>query len=126
MIGDASQLRQLFQNLVSNALKYTDEPSPTVRVTAERDGDAWVVSVADDGVGIDPAEQDRIFEVFQRLHTYEEHAGTGIGLALCKRIVERHGGDIRVDSEPGAGSTFLVSLPSERRPRSRKADPMSV
>ena len=109
--GDASQLRQLFQNLVSNALEYSDEEPPRVEVTAERDGDTWVVSVRDDGIGIGPAEQQRIFKVFQRLHSQEEYAGTGIGLALCKRIVERHDGEIWVESEPGNGSTFYVTLP---------------
>ncbi|SER16704.1 PAS domain S-box protein [Natrinema salaciae] len=110
--GDADQLRQVFQNLLSNALEYSGDEPPRVSVTAERAGSMWRVSVSDRGIGIDPEEQDRIFEVFQRLHTHEEHAGTGVGLALCERIVERHGGDIRVDSEPGAGTTFSVTLPA--------------
>ncbi|WP_247002591.1 sensor histidine kinase [Halosolutus gelatinilyticus] len=110
--GDENQLRQLFQNLLSNAIEYCDDEPPHVRVTAERTGPDWTVSVEDNGIGIDPADADRIFDLFQRLHGREEHGGTGLGLALCKRIVERHGGEIRVESEPGSGSTFLVTLPA--------------
>ncbi|ELZ19624.1 integral membrane sensor signal transduction histidine kinase [Haloterrigena salina JCM 13891] len=109
--GDGHQLRQLFQNLLSNAVEYSDEP-PRIRVTAERNGSRWTVSVADDGIGIDPDDQERIFRVFQRLHGRDEYDGTGLGLALCQRIVERHDGDIWVDSEPGKGSTFSVTLPA--------------
>ncbi|WP_254767779.1 PAS domain S-box protein [Salinilacihabitans rarus] len=110
--GDPRQLRQLFQNLLSNAIEYSGDEPPQVHVAAERDGDEWTVSVRDEGIGIDPDEHDRIFEVFQRLHSRDEHPGTGIGLALCQRIVERHGGEIRVDSEPGEGTTFAVTLPA--------------
>ncbi|SDK24260.1 ATP-binding protein [Natronorubrum texcoconense] len=109
--GDREQLRQLFQNLLANALEYGGD-APRIRVTAERTGKRWTISVRDDGIGISLADQERIFEVFRRLHSYEEHAGTGIGLAICKRVVERHGGDITVDSEPGDGSTFSVTLPA--------------
>ncbi|MFC7232283.1 ATP-binding protein [Saliphagus sp. GCM10025308] len=109
--SDAEQLRQLFQNLLSNALEYTDEESPTVRIDAERDGELCRVSVTDDGLGISPENQDRIFDVFERLHTRDEHPGTGIGLALCKRIVDRHDGRIWVESKPGEGSTFTFTLP---------------
>jgi two-component sensor histidine kinase len=110
--GDESQLRQLFQNLVSNAIEYGGDESPVVCVSAERLGDEWVISVRDEGVGIDPADRDRIFEVFQRLHSYHESSGTGIGLAICKRIADRHGGEIWVESTPGDGSTFSVTLPA--------------
>ncbi|ELY42547.1 PAS domain-containing sensor histidine kinase [Natronorubrum sulfidifaciens] len=110
--GDEDQLRQVFQNLFSNAIEYSGDGSPTIAVAAERSGSYWRIDVADDGVGIEPAETDRIFEVFQRLHSRDEHSGTGIGLALCQRIVERHGGEIWVDSEPGEGSTFSVTLPA--------------
>ncbi|WP_375137275.1 MULTISPECIES: PAS domain-containing protein [Halostella] len=110
--GDDNQLRQLFQNLLSNALEYSGDEPPRVTVDAERTGSAWTVSVSDEGIGIDPEDQDRIFEVFQRLHGVDEHAGTGVGLALCQRIVERHGGDIWVESEPGEGSTFRFTLPA--------------
>jgi light-regulated signal transduction histidine kinase (bacteriophytochrome) len=113
--GDEDQLRQLFQNLVSNAVEYSGDEPPRVTVSAERNGDSGVtVSVRDEGIGIDPDQTDRIFQLFQRLHARDEYSGTGIGLALCKRIVERHGGDITVESEPGEGSTFHVTLPTER------------
>ncbi|WP_247004213.1 PAS domain-containing sensor histidine kinase [Halosolutus gelatinilyticus] len=110
--GDASQLRQLFQNLLENAIEYSGDEPPRVHVAAERSGSMWEVSVRDEGIGIDPEDQDRIFEVFQRLHTQDEYTGTGIGLALSKRIVDRHDGEIQVDSEPGEGATFSVSLPT--------------
>ncbi|SEW23415.1 PAS domain-containing protein [Natrinema salifodinae] len=112
--GDASQLRQVFQNLLSNAITYSGAESPRVRVGAERRGNRWVLSVADEGIGIDPEDQDRVFTIFDRLHNREEYEGTGIGLALCERIVERHGGDIWVESEPGEGSTFSFALPADR------------
>ena len=112
--GDPSQLRQVFQNLLDNAIEYSGEGSPHVEITSERDGDEWVISVSDRGVGIDTDNVDRVFEVFQRLHTYDEHPGTGIGLALCRRIVERHGGEMWVDSGPGGGSTFSFTLPADR------------
>lgn len=110
--GDSDQLRQVFQNLLDNAIEYSGEESPQVRVSAERAGDEWTVSVRDEGVGIDPADADRVFDVFQSLHTQEEAAGTGIGLALCERIVERHGGDVWVESDPGEGTTFSCTLPA--------------
>ena len=110
--GDPRQLRQLFQNLLSNAIEYSGDESPHVEIDAERDGETWTVAVRDDGIGIEPDAQDRVFDVFQRLHGQEEHPGTGIGLALCERIAERHGGDICLDSEPGEGSTFSVALPA--------------
>ncbi|GAB3035606.1 hypothetical protein GCM10025298_26020 [Natronobiforma cellulositropha] len=112
--GDASQLRQLFQNLLSNALEYAGEEPPRVHVSAERAADSWIVSVRDEGIGIDPDDHERVFDVFQRLHRNDDHPGTGIGLAMCKRIVERHGGEIRVDSTPGDGATFSVTLPASQ------------
>ncbi|ADB59417.1 multi-sensor signal transduction histidine kinase [Haloterrigena turkmenica DSM 5511] len=112
--GDASQLRQVFQNLLSNALTYSGDEPPRIHVGAERRDDEWVISVADEGIGIDPEDQDRVFTIFDRLHSRSEYDGTGIGLALCERIVERHGGEIWVDSEPGEGSTFSVALPASR------------
>ncbi|RDI70829.1 PAS domain S-box protein [Halopelagius longus] len=117
--GDASQLRQLFQNLLSNAIEYSGDGPPRIRVESERDGREHLVSVHDDGIGIDPDSQDRVFEVFQRLHSHEEHPGTGIGLALCQRIVERHGGRIWVESEPGEGATFSFTLPAVDSPDER-------
>ncbi|TYL38855.1 diguanylate cyclase [Natronococcus pandeyae] len=110
--GDPSQLRQLFQNLFDNAIEYSGDEPPTIDVSAERAGEMWVVSVSDRGIGIPADDTAVIFEVFERLHTIDEHEGTGIGLALCQRIVERHGGEIWVDSEPGEGSTFSVTLPA--------------
>ncbi|MCU4926341.1 PAS domain S-box protein [Halobacteria archaeon AArc-dxtr1] len=108
--GDASQLRQVFQNLLENAIEYsTDEPR--IHISAERDDERWMLSVSDDGIGIAPDDVERIFEVFERLHTREEYSGTGIGLALCQRIVERHGGEIWIDSEPGEGTTVSFTLP---------------
>lgn len=109
--GDDTQLGQLFQNLIGNALKFR-RPGvvPEIAVSAERRGDAWLVRVRDNGIGIAPEQAARIFQVFQRLHTREEYEGTGIGLAVCKKIVERHGGRIWVESEPGLGATFLFTL----------------
>jgi PAS domain S-box-containing protein len=111
--GDRLQLVQLFQNLLSNALKFhkPGEP-PRLRISARRSGSEWSFSVADNGIGIDPGQLDRIFVIFQRLHGRQEYPGTGIGLALCKRIVERHGGRIWVESEKGKGSVFFFALPT--------------
>ncbi|QSW99749.1 PAS domain S-box protein [Haloterrigena alkaliphila] len=110
--GDDTQMRQVFQNLLSNAITYSGDEPPRVHVGARRRGQKWVISVEDEGIGIDPDDQDRIFTVFDRLHSQEEHSGTGIGLALCERIVERHEGEIWVESEPGEGSTFSFTLPA--------------
>ncbi|WP_306056259.1 sensor histidine kinase [Natronococcus wangiae] len=109
--GDRSQLRQLFQNLLENAITYSGDEPPQIRVKAERSDGEWIVAVSDNGIGIDPEDQERIFDVFDRLHSREEYDGTGIGLALCERIAERHGGSIEVESEPGEGTTFFVTLP---------------
>ena len=110
--GDANQLRQVLQNLLSNAITYSGDEPPRVHISALRQHGEWVISVEDQGIGIDPAEQDRVFTVFDRLHSREAYEGTGIGLALCQRIVERHGGEIWVDSEAGEGATFSVTLPT--------------
>ena len=110
--GDENQLRRVFQNLLHNAIEYSGDEPPRVHVSASREGSRWRISVSDEGIGIDPEDADRVFEVFNRLHTRDEHAGTGIGLALCERIVERHGGEIGIDSEPGEGSTFSFTLPA--------------
>ncbi|WP_254611688.1 PAS domain S-box protein [Haloterrigena gelatinilytica] len=110
--GDTDQLRQLLQNLLDNAIEYSGDEPPRIEISAERRGDEWTVSVADEGIGLEAEDQERIFDVFQRLHSRDEHAGTGIGLALCERIVERHGGEIWVDAEPGEGATFSFTLPA--------------
>ncbi len=109
--GDPIQLTQLFQNLIGNAVKFAGDEPPRVHVGAEEAEEGWRVTVRDNGIGIAPEHRERIFEVFQRLHRQDDYAGTGIGLAICRRIVERHGGQIRVTSEPGQGSTFTVTLP---------------
>ncbi|HWK90330.1 MAG TPA: ATP-binding protein, partial [Longimicrobium sp.] len=113
--GDAGQLGQLLQNLVGNAVKFHGDDPPRAHVGAERGDGEWRLRVADNGIGIDPEFQDRIWVIFQRLHSRAEHPGTGIGLAICKKIVERHGGRIWLDSAPGRGSTFHFTLP-DRKP----------
>jgi len=114
VLGDGSQLRQLFQNLVGNALKFQGTEAPSIHVGVRRRGKEWLFSVKDNGIGIESVHFDRIFILFQRLHARAEFSGTGIGLALCKRIVERHGGRIWVESEQSQGSTFWFTLRSPR------------
>ena len=110
--GDADQLRQVFQNLLSNAIEYSGDEPPRIHIDAERERETWVVSVRDEGIGIPPDAQEDIFDVFERLHSRQEYEGTGIGLALCQRIVERHGGELWVASTPGEGTTFSFTVPA--------------
>ncbi len=110
VLGDRIQLTQLFQNLISNAVKFNAADSPQVTVSASQSGSMWEFAVADNGIGIDPAHFDRIFQVFQRLHTRDTYEGTGIGLSVCRKIVERHGGAIWPESAMGQGTTFRFTL----------------
>jgi light-regulated signal transduction histidine kinase (bacteriophytochrome) len=140
--ADEAQLAQVFQNLIVNAIKFRREGvPPRIRISADRlppsnsshggedsssapageitggspDGDEWRFSVTDNGIGIDPEQADRLFRIFQRLHTADEYPGLGLGLALCKRIITRHGGRIWVESEPGEGATFVFTIPTQRK-----------
>ena len=110
VLGDRIQLTQLFQNLVSNAVKFNANDRPRVTVSASRSGSMWEFAVADNGIGIDPAHFDRVFQVFQRLHTRDAYEGTGIGLSVCRKIAERHGGTIWPESATGQGTTFRFTL----------------
>ena len=113
VMADDLQLGQLFQNLIGNAIKFHGEEPPRVHVSVRPDGNQWVFSVRDNGIGIAPEFTERIFLIFQRLHGKEKYPGTGIGLAVCKKIVEFHGGRIWVESELGKGATFYFNLPRQ-------------
>jgi len=107
---DSSQFIQLLQNLIGNAIKFHGEKPPRIHISTKQEDNKWVFSVKDNGIGIDPKYFNQIFEIFKRLHTREEYSGSGIGLAICKKIVERHGGQIWVESEVGKGSTFYFTI----------------
>lgn len=115
VLGDDVQLAQLFQNLIANAVKFRkNEAASRIRVTIKEDGDEWIFGVHDNGIGIDPQYSERIFQIFRRLHTREEYEGSGMGLAICRKIVEHHGGRIWVESTRGEGSSFYFTLPAQR------------
>lgn len=111
VMADDVQFIQLFQNLIGNAIKFQSKNLSLIHISAAKDDNKWVFSIRDNGIGIDRDYADRIFIIFQRLHSRQEYPGTGIGLSICKKIVERHGGNIWVESEPGAGSTFYFTIP---------------
>lgn len=115
VMADRGQLGQVFQNLIGNAIKFRGQEPPWVHISAMRKDAAWQFAIRDNGIGIDPQYADRIFVVFQRLHTKDEYPGTGIGLAICKKIIERHGGRIWVESQLGKGATFYFTLPAVTR-----------
>jgi len=111
VVGDRNGIQQVFQNLISNAIKFANGGVPTIEVDAERTGAAWRFSVADNGIGIEPHQREKVFAAFERLHSHDDYPGTGIGLAICKKIVERHGGRIAVEDGIDGGTRFVFELP---------------
>lgn len=111
VMGDRFMLTQLYQNFIGNAVKFVDQSPPVIRLTAEHQANGWVLGVLDNGIGIDPVHAQSIFDPFKRLHSRSRYEGNGLGLAICRRIVRRHHGDIWVESSPGQGSHFKFTLP---------------
>ncbi|AFY57098.1 bacteriophytochrome (light-regulated signal transduction histidine kinase) [Rivularia sp. PCC 7116] len=120
VMADSTQLMQLFQNLIGNAIKFKSEKPPEIHISVSRSEDEWLFSVSDNGIGIEPRFRDRIFVIFQRLHTRDEYPGTGMGLAICKKIAECHRGNIWVESQLGEGATFNFTIPLKGRERERR------
>jgi chemotaxis family two-component system sensor kinase Cph1 len=117
VMGDDLQIVQLLQNLIGNAIKFRSQEPPLIHIGARPVGERWLFFVRDNGIGIDPQFTERVFVIFQRLHSQEKYPGTGVGLAIARKIIERHGGRIWVDSEPGKGATFYFTLqPAESLP----------
>jgi signal transduction histidine kinase len=108
--GDSMMLTQVFQNLLSNAMKFTKADPPRIEITAKRDGDSWILGVRDNGIGISAEHAQTIFKPFKRLHSRAEYADTGIGLSICKKAIDRHGGTIWIESESGLGTHFKFTL----------------
>jgi light-regulated signal transduction histidine kinase (bacteriophytochrome) len=113
-MGDRSQLVQLMLNLIGNGIKYRGADPPQIQVSAEHRGNEWKFAVQDNGIGIAPRHFERIFEIFKRLHDQREYPGSGIGLAVCRRVVHRHGGRVWVESGSGSGSVFYFTIPEKR------------
>jgi len=112
---DASQMNIVFQNLIKNGIKYNKNDSPEITIHAEKEDDMWIFKVRDNGIGVEEKFHDSIFKIFKRLHSFSEYTGTGIGLSICKKIIERHEGEISIESKPNEGSTFLFTLPARER-----------
>jgi signal transduction histidine kinase len=109
------------QNLIGNGLAYCSDKPPHIHISAKRSGKDWIFSVRDNGIGIEPTHYEQIFEIFKRLHNQKDQPGTGIGLAICRRVVNRHGGKIWVESEPGHGSTFHFTIPEGTEPTNEQS-----
>jgi hypothetical protein len=122
VLADEGQLGQLFQNLITNAVKFRSKDAPRIQISAKRNGGDWKVLVRDNGIGIAPEQSDRIFVIFQRLHTKTQYPGTGIGLAMCKKIAERHGGRIWVEPSPEGGSIFYFTIGDGEMKNAKETD----
>jgi light-regulated signal transduction histidine kinase (bacteriophytochrome) len=111
ILADQNQMLQVFQNLITNAIKFHGQNPPEIHISPNNNGKKWIFSIADNGIGMSPEHLERIFTIFQRLHSKDEYEGIGIGLAIAQKIVHQHGGQIWAESEPGTGSTFYFTIP---------------